>query len=210
MKILNCKIIRKETGASEKIAFTFDDGPHQEYTPMLLDILEEKEGRGTFFFTGQNISNNRNLAKEVVKRGHLIGNHTFSHLNALFSGKKKLRDEILRTKELIEDITGKPNQYLRPPYGIITPALISICKELNLSIVLWSINSFDFRRKSADRIINRVCKKIRSGSIILFHECHFRNKNLDYSNTVTALKTVLDNVILKGLKSVTVGELVEE
>ena len=209
MKIFNCEIIRKGPGNSNTIAVTFDDGPHEKYTPVLLDILDEKEGRATFFFAGQNIAQYKDLAKEVVKRGHLIANHTFSHRRALFIGREKLKDEIIKTKELIEDLTGKPNRYFRPPFGIITPSLLGICRTLDLSVLLWNVNTFDFLRKPADRIINRIKNKVHPGSIVLFHECHFNKKSLDYSNTAIALKTVLDKGIFGGLKLVTVEELLE-
>lgn len=209
MKILNCDIVRKGPKNSKGLAITFDDGPHERYTPVLLDILEEKKGRATFFFTGQNIIDNRSLAEKVVKRGHLIANHTFSHQRALYLNNKMLRNEILRTKELIEDISGKQNRLFRPPYGIITPSLLKICSTLDLSIILWSVNSFDFRRKPADRIINRLSNKLHQGSIVLFHECHYKRGALDYSNTAVALKTLLDKGILGDLKIITIEELVK-
>lgn len=209
MKILNCSIIRKGLHDSESIAITFDDGPHPKYTPMILNILEKKGGSGTFFATGNNISKNRKLTREIAEKGYLLGNHTYSHLNALFTSRGKLHDEILRTKELIEDITGKPNHYFRPPYGVITPSLLSICRRLEMSVVLWNLNTKDFRREPHERIIKRVSMGIKAGAIILFHECHFRDDARDYSESIKAVKIVLDEIILKNLKPVTVDEMLE-
>ncbi len=210
MKILGCRIIREGPYTNKSIAVTFDDGPHPKYTPMILKLLERKSVLGTFFNSGLNISNNKELTKEVVDRGHLLGNHSFNHRNALLTSPKKLNDDILRTKELIEDITGKTNRYFRPPYGIISLSLINICKNLNLSLVLWNLNTRDYQRKSYKKIVERILKKkIKPGSILLFHECNFKNDSLDYANTVKALEIILDITISKGLKLVTIQDMIE-
>ena len=211
MEILGCKIIRKGPAFTNSIALTFDDGPHPKHTPMILELLEKKGVRGTFFNSGFNISRNKDLTKEVAERGHLIGNHFFTHRNALISGRDKLNYEVQSTNEMIEDITGKPCNYLRPPYGVISPALLSICKMSDISIILWNLNTFDYRRRSYAKIIERVIKKrLRPGSILLFHECNYKDDSLDYSNTIKALQIILDILFSKNIKPVTVQELIED
>ncbi|MCP4631931.1 MAG: polysaccharide deacetylase family protein, partial [candidate division Zixibacteria bacterium] len=135
MKILGCKIYRRGNKNSGKVAFTFDDGPHTKFTPLIMDTLEKHNSLGTFFSTGVNLEKNRSLAEEMAKRGHLLGNHTYSHPHALYTGRGKLRDEILRSKNLIEEITGSKNRIFRPPFGFLTPSLLSICRNLELSII---------------------------------------------------------------------------
>ena len=207
MRFLGCDIIRKGPGNSGQIAFTFDDGPHPKNTLNIVEILEEYEGQGTFFMTGENISNYRSIAKEISDRGHLLGNHTFSHPHALFTGRGKLEDEIKRSKDILEEITGEANRYFRPPYGFITLPLLNICRKLELSIVLWNSNSKDYRRKPAEQVVKRIENKIMPGSIMLFHECNFRDKSIDYSNSINALKSTLETAILKGLKPVTIESM---
>jgi peptidoglycan/xylan/chitin deacetylase (PgdA/CDA1 family) len=148
------------------------------------------------------------LAKELVERGHLLANHTFSHPNALFVNRKKLRDEIFRTKDLIENISGGVNRYFRPPFGIITPALLSICRSLDLSIIFWNRNTYDFKRIPYKKIVKRIAGKIKAGSIILFHECHYREESLDYSQSIAALKNLIKNTSQKKLRPVTIQEMV--
>lgn len=211
MEILGCKIIKKGLGNGNNIAITFDDGPHPKYTPIILEILEKKGVRGTFFNSGFNITRNKELTREVAERGHLIGNHFFNHRNALFTGRETLNYEVMHTKETIEDITGRPCNYLRPPYGIISPSLLSICKMSDISVVLWNVNTFDYRRKSYAQIIERVLKKgMRPGSILLFHECNYKDDSLDFSNTIKALQIILDIMFSKSIKPVTVQELLED
>ena len=207
MRILGCRIIRKGKKSSDKIALTFDDGPHPKFTPRILDVLAEFNAKATFFITGRNISANKGIAEEIIKRGHILGNHTYNHPRAYFIGRGKLFDEISRTKDLIEDISVKPNRYFRPPYGIITPSMLSVCARLELSIVLWDSNSKDYRREKADTILDRIYKGLKPGSIILFHDRNFADESLDYTNTISALKSFLEKIILKGLKPVTIEEM---
>ncbi len=208
MKILNCIIRVRGDRDADYIAITFDDGPHPYNTPKILELLEEKGGLGTFFVTGSNLKKNIKLAEEVVSRGHMLGNHTFSHCSALFCSKKRLQREIEETKALIEDITQKPNTFFRPPHGIITPSLLSICRKLNMTVALWSANTMDFKREAPGRMIGRVEKKLCKGAIVLFHECHFKAESLDYSNSIRALGTVLDHAKEKGLKPVRLDTII--
>lgn len=205
--LLGCKIYRNGQRESGSVAITFDDGPHAENTSKILTVLEKKNGRGTFFMTGENILRNKTLVREIVLRGHLIGNHTFTHCNALFTSRTKLYDELLRTKQLIESVTETNNRLFRPPYGIMTPVLLSICKALDLSVVLWNANSMDFRLNSIQAILNRLKNKIKPGSIFLFHECHFKHGEKDYSNSIAALEQVVCTVTVNKLKIVTINEM---
>ncbi len=203
MKILNCSIRTRGRRDSNTISVTFDDGPHVNNTPRILDIIEKKSGHGTFFFTGNNLQKNRKLAEEVVSRGHMLGNHTFSHCKALFCSREQLYKEISQTKDLIEDISQKSNTCFRPPHGVITPALLSVCGKLGLTVVLWSANTMDFKRGPSEKMVQRVEKKIKKGTIVLFHECHFQNESLDYSNGIAALESVMNMIEAEGLKAVT-------
>jgi len=207
MKILGCKIFRRGNKNSRKVAFTFDDGPNVKFTPIIMDALEKHNVCGTFFTTGNNLEKNRSLAEEMTSRGHLIGNHTYSHPHALYTGRGKLRDEILRSKNLIEEITGSKNRIFRPPFGFVTPSLLSICRNLELSIILWDSNSKDYRGINSENIKKRVFKTISQGSIILFHDSKFSNSEFDYTSSIEALKSVLEDIIMRGWKPVTVENL---
>lgn len=210
MNLLNCRIDIRGSRSDGAFAITFDDGPHPEFTPKILEVLKSHQVKATFFVSGRNIERNRSTAEDLVSQGHLIGNHTYSHLSALRTGKSRLLDEVVRTKELIESITGEPNRFLRPPYGHITPALLSICRNLDLSIVLWSFNSRDFRGVSAENIAGRAERKISPGTILLFHECHFRDGSRNYPATIKAVDSILEYTLKRGLNPVTVAKLLDD
>jgi len=191
------------------IALTFDDGPHPTYTNTILDTLAQKNVRATFFVSGQKILLNPQIVKRASAEGHEIGNHAFNHTYAFLQSLTKHLEEISTTKKLIEDCTGKPNLFYRPPYGIVTPTLRSICKQLGLTIVLWSINSYDYTRRPAASIIQHVIDRIAPGSIILFHDSHFKNSARDCSKTNHVLQNLCSYCAGHNLAPVTIGALLK-
>jgi peptidoglycan/xylan/chitin deacetylase (PgdA/CDA1 family) len=189
------------------VSVTFDDGPHEYYTQKHLDILDTHSAKGTFFVTGINASKYPSIVREIADRGHEVANHTYSHPKQYLSSPKELYQEINSTNDLLEQISGQKPASFRPPYGIISPFLFSVCSKLHLKIILWNINSKDYNRMQSDRIANRVIKKINKGSIILFHDCHFRSSTKDYSSTGKALERVLYHIKTNGLSATTIEQL---
>jgi peptidoglycan-N-acetylglucosamine deacetylase len=200
-------LVFKAPSQKKTVAITFDDGPHPSQTPLILELLAQHNFKATFFMTSTNMRRNKDLLRTVAASGHEIANHTCNHPNNFFLNRTRLFAEINDTKKFIEDFTGKPNRFFRPPYGLFTPSTFSICKQLNLTIVLWNINSFDYKCPGVSHIANRVISRIKPGDICLFHDCHFRDTTKIYSQTISALKTVLPFAAGKGLKCITIGEL---
>lgn len=189
------------------IAITFDDGPHLRYTPQLLKVLDENRAKGTFFLTGSNAIKHKNLVLEILSQGHQIANHSLNHHKSLISTPGKLMCQIRTTQEILEDITGSTISLYRPPFGYISPFLFSVCKKLNLKIILWSVHSHDYRREHYSVIIKRILKRVKSGSIVLFHECHHAKSSLDYSNTARAVDILLKTKASEEFNFVTVTQL---
>lgn len=194
---------------TDSFAITFDDGPHRYNTPKLLELLSGFNARATFFMTGNNALKNKALVKEVSEQGHIIGNHSLNHLKKIFLSRQKLMYEIKTAKDILEDIISKPVTLYRPPYGFISPFLFSICTELNLKIILWNLQTHDYRRENFPIIIKRTMKKLRAGSIILFHEGHFKDVSLDYSNTIETVRFILDKSLTMKIKPATVNRVLE-
>lgn len=193
------------------VAFTFDDGPHPVYTPRILGILNAWNAKATFFMTGTNAAAHRELVRDVAERGHEIGCHSLGHCRTrtlLAFPKRQLR-EIRETNAIIEAITGKTVTLYRPPYGLVSPLLLPVCLKLSLKIVLWSVNSYDFRREHYSSIVTRVLKRLTDGTILLFHDCHYNDAALDYSSTAIALEQLLAECDSAKFESVTVSRLLE-
>lgn len=195
---------------TDSLAITFDDGPHPIFTPKLVDILDYFNAKATFFMTGNNAAKHRDLVLRVRKQGHEIGSHSLNHLKKVFLSAETLMSEIKSTKDLIEDITSSPVTLYRPPYGFISPFLFQVCKKLNLKIILWNVQTHDYRREDSRIIIRRISKKIKAGSILLFHECNFKDASLDYSNTIKTVEYVLKMCLPMKIKPVTVTRMLEE
>ena len=134
------------TGQAGKVALTFDDGPHPKYTAELLDGLKERGVHATFFVTGEHAEQYPELIKRMSEEGHLIGNHTYSHIQLKKSNHEKFKEELIKTNEIISDITGRDVTFVRPPYGTWEKKFET---ELNLFPVLWNIifNCFIIRIK---------------------------------------------------------------
>jgi peptidoglycan/xylan/chitin deacetylase (PgdA/CDA1 family) len=200
----------KGPSKSNAVALTFDDGPHPRFTVAILEELRRANIRATFFMTGENLRSHKNVAKLVHESGHEIANHSFSHTRNPFTGRNKISAEIKDTSALIEDITGVRVTLYRPPYGILTPTIYSVCNNLGLRIILWSINSRDYIMRKQSTVADRVIIKLKPGAIVLFHDCHFNDPLKDYSSTNTALGLIASFLARENLSALTVGSLIAD
>lgn len=178
------------------IALTFDDGPHPRYTPLLLDGLKERGVRATFFVTGENAASFPEIIEREVSEGHLIGNHTYSHIQLTAGNRETFRQELIKTNQVIEEITGSQVSFVRPPYGSWDK---SFEKELNMFPVLWTIDPLDWCTEDVGCIATRILEKAGDGEIILMHDY--------YKTSVDAALEVVDALQKEGYTFVTVEEL---
>jgi peptidoglycan-N-acetylglucosamine deacetylase len=183
------------------IAMTFDDGPSPETTPRLLDILKQRNIKVTFFMIGQNAERNPEIVKRILAEGHEIGNHSWTHPQLSKLSDQRVTDEITKTQDAIKNASGYTPVLLRPPYGAITSRQKDwIEKQFGLSIIMWSVDPFDWKRPGASVIEQRILAGARPGSIILSHDIH--------KQTVDAMPATLDALAQKGFKFVTVSQLI--
>lgn len=181
------------------VALTFDDGPHETYTALLLDGLKERGVKATFFLMGQSIEGKEELVRRMQQEGHLIGNHSYQHIQLTKAGEGTVCEAVERTEEIIEGITGERPRYLRPPYGDWNENLEC---QLDMTTVFWSIDSLDWKLKNTEKIVENVEKKVRDGDIILMHDI--------FSTSVEAALELVDRLEKKGYQFVTVEELIIE
>ena len=171
---------------NEKIvALTFDDGPMPQRTEKVLDVLTKFNAKATFFCIGNRITGNELLLKKIDGAGHLIGNHSYSHSNLFdLMNTKKMVSDLKSGNEEIKKVIGKTPAFFRPPYGVTTPSLAKACRKLNFDVIGWNIRSFDTTIKNKQKVVERVIKHIKPGSILLFHD------------TVDGLELVLEDVLI--------------
>ena len=188
--------------SEKEIALSFDDGPNREYTPQVLSILAQYDASATFFVIGKNIQGNEDLLKQIDSDGHSIGNHSYTHSFFMdFKNLQGFKNELNQTAESVFKIIGKRMKLFRPPYGVTTPNLAQASKELNYSIIGWSIRSFDTTAASAQTITRCVQKQIKPGAIILFHDSS--------DKTIQVLKQTLNFAKQNGYKIVAVDGLLK-
>lgn len=166
-----------ETNVDNTVYLTFDDGPHPEITPWVVEQLEKHEAKGTFFCVGDNIRKHQSVAELLSDHGHRLGNHTFNHLK----GWKTKNDDYLQNVKLCETEISKfvktENKIFRPPYGRISRAQISLLKN-DYDIFMWSHLAWDFSKKlNIGRAIKKL-KQAKSGSIVVFHDSPKSFENL--------------------------------
>ena len=179
-----------------KIAITFDDGPHPYYTEQLLDGLQERGAKATFFLMGKQAEAYPELVQRMQAEGHLIGNHTYSHLQLNKNNREAFKAELVKTNELLLEITGEETQYVRPPYGSWDK---SFEKELTMLPVLWTIDPQDWCSSDVSGIVGKVTGKAKENAIILMHD--------EYKSSVTAALQIVDILQKEGYEFVTVDEV---
>lgn len=182
-----------------KIALTFDDGPSAKYTGILLDGLKERGVKATFFLIGENAKAQPELVKRMDEEGHLIGNHTYHHVQIGKLPEEQAIEEVEQTDAVIYQITGKHTEYMRPPFGQWKKNL-----EYKMQIipVLWSIDTLDWTTENEEEIVNRVVTDVGEGDIILMHDC--------YASSVNAALRIVDYLQTEGFELVTVDRLLME
>jgi peptidoglycan/xylan/chitin deacetylase (PgdA/CDA1 family) len=182
------------------IALTFDDGPWPESTMQILDVLKKNNIKATFFWVGRYLQANPALGKKVVAQGHAIGNHSWSHQYYKYNEEGASR-EIERTSALIQEQTGVKVSMFRPPGGILTNGLVDYAQKKKYAIIMWSVDSLDWR-SSAESLLENVLRQANGGGIVLMHD-----GGGNRSKTVTSLPKILDELKKKGYEFVTVPEL---
>ncbi|MBV9656478.1 MAG: polysaccharide deacetylase family protein [Verrucomicrobia bacterium] len=182
------------------IAMTFDDGPSAALTPGLLDLLKQKGVHVTFFVLGSLAKDHPEILRRAVAEGHEIANHSWDHPNLGKMPDESVSSQLNRTKDIITAATGKPCDLLRPPYGSMTALQRHwFHDQLGYKIILWSVDPLDWKDHNPSLITRRLVDGARPGSIMLAHDIH--------KTTIEAMPAVLDELLAKGFKFVTVSEL---
>jgi peptidoglycan-N-acetylglucosamine deacetylase len=201
-------IVAYQGPQSEKlVALTFDDGPNPPYTLQVLDILDKYDVEATFFLIGKNVEAHPEVAREIVERGHQIGNHSFTHPDLLKLSGAQIAQEIDTTTKIIETETGVRPKIFRPPHGFRDPIVLAKAKERNLTVVEWSVMARDWKNPGAEVIADRIVKKIHNGAIILLHDGDGIVKGGDRSQSVAATEIVIQRLQRDGYRFVRIDEL---
>ncbi len=178
------------------IALTFDDGP-SDYTQTLLDGLNQKGAKATFFVLGKKAVKNASVLKNIVADGHLLGNHTYTHIDMLKTNKGIIKEQIYSTNKVIKEITGTDVKFYRPPYGHYFGNTLNAIDDM--IAVKWTNDSIDWKHQDEDYVYNYIVNKAHDGEILLLHDTK--------QTTVKAALRAIDTLQSQGYSFVRVDEL---
>ena len=193
--------------SSKKLALTYDDGPNDRYTSELLDILAKHNVRATFFLIGKHVKERPDIARAVAEAGHIVGNHTFTHPNLIFSSATKTREELQQCQEAIGEAVGAHSNLFRPPFGGRRPQTLKIARELELRTVMWNITGWDWSGKPSSYIEDRVSRYVRGGNVILLHDGGHVALGADRSQTIIATDRLIARYKAQGYEFLTIPEM---
>lgn len=185
LEILYPSLIWRVCYAKNTVYITFDDGPNNEVTPTILDILDAYNVKATFFCLGENVKTNYDVYRDILKRGHSVGIHGYKHLNGWIYNNKKYIENVFKASKIV------PSGLFRPPYGRIKRKQIRVLQN-DFDIIMWSHSSNDYKADyTPEKCFKRITKNLKKGSIILFHDTVQAKNNV--INTLPMLLEYLKN-----------------
>jgi peptidoglycan-N-acetylglucosamine deacetylase len=171
---------------TKQLALTYDDGPNDPHTLRLLEGLAKHNVRATFFLIGRYVQQRPDIVREVVKTGHVIGNHTFTHPLLTFKTAVEVRKELSDCRSAIQDAVGEHSNLFRPPFGGRRPAVLHVARDLGLEPIMWNVTGYDWNAPPAAVIEKKVSSQMRGGDVILLHDGGHKQMGADRSQTVLA------------------------
>ena len=165
--LLLAQLLTVPAGAAKLVAITFDDGPNQTWTPQVVEALNQRGVKGTFFMVGSWVATKEDLVRSMAEQGHQIANHTWEHLNltGLDAGEVRLQAE--RSRERLAEVTGQENFWVRTPFGVRTQTVLN---NIDSPLILWSQDPAAGKQVPGEKMARSVIRNIKDGDIILLHD----------------------------------------
>jgi len=192
---------------SKQLALTYDDGPNDPHTLRLLEVLAKHNVKATFFLIGRYVEQRPDIVREVVKAGHIVGNHTFSHPNLIVASARQTRTQLQECQRSITQAVGQHSPLFRPPFGGRRPGTLRNARSLGLLPVMWNISGQDWKGYSADEIKHRIRRQVRGGDVILLHDGSHITMGVDRSQTILATDLLIPEAKSEGFEFVTIPEM---
>ncbi len=200
------RLIYKVETKEKVVAITFDDGPHPIYTPEILDVLDKYRIKASFFMIGSEMDKHPDIVKEVLKRGHVVGNHTYHHYGNLKEAKEEvILSELKQWDQTLEKICGQKTNLFRPPRGFISGAILPVAEKNGDSTIMWTICADNRKALTPELMAKRVEENVGQGGIILLHDGVSTVRWKD----VKASELIIESLSAQGYRFVTVPELIE-
>jgi peptidoglycan-N-acetylglucosamine deacetylase len=195
---------------SRQLALTYDDGPNDPHTQRLLGVLVRHNVRATFFLIGRYVQERPDIVRELVRAGHVVGNHTFTHPLLTFKSARELRSQLDSCNRALTDAIGEHSNLFRPPFGGRRPAVLRIARRMGLQPIMWNVTGYDWNASSAEQVERKVVSQARGGNVILLHDGGHRAFGADRSYTVIATDRLISRYKAEGYEFVTIPEMMRQ
>jgi peptidoglycan-N-acetylglucosamine deacetylase len=192
---------------SKQLALTYDDGPNDPHTLRLLEVLAKHDVRATFFLIGRYVRQRPDIVRELVKAGHVVGNHTFTHPLLIFQPSAVIKTQLVDCERALTDAVGEYSNLFRPPFGGRRPAVLRMARSLGLDPVMWSVTGYDWNAPSVEHIERTVTSYVRGGDVILLHDGGHLAFGTDRSRTVAATDRLIARYKSEGCEFGTIPEM---
>ena len=195
------------TVARDVVALTFDDGPHAEATPAILELLDEHRAIATFFLVGEQVERRPRLAREIVAAGHEVAVHGYRHQLLLRRRTHTLAADLDRATSVIADATGMAPTLYRPPYGVFSSGALELVRALGWRPLLWSAWGRDWERRATGlSVARRVTRRLAPGDVVLLHDSDAYGAAGSWRATAAALPSVLAAIAALGVSAAAVTD----
>jgi len=195
---------------SRTLALTYDDGPNDPYTWRVMEVLERHGVKATFFLIGQFVKQKPEIARAIVEAGHAVGSHTWDHPNLIFCSASEVHRQLELAQKAIFDATEVEPELFRPPFGGRRPASLRAVRAFGLKPIMWNVTCYDWRARSAEKIVAHAERQIHGGDVILLHDGGYGRMGADRSRTVKASEQILDRYLGEGYEFVTIPQMLEQ
>ena len=195
---------------ARQLGLTYDDGPNDPHTLRLLEVLARHNVKATFFVIGRYLKQRPDIARELVRAGHIVGNHTFSHPNLIFASARQTAMQLRDCEQALTDAVGEHSRLFRPPFGGRRPATLKIARALGLEPVMWNVTGWDWKGKPTEYVEQKVRRQIRGGDVVLLHDGSHAAFGADRSQTVVATERLITRYKSEGYEFVTIPEMMEK
>ena len=189
---------------TKQLALTYDDGPNDPHTFHLLEVLARHNVKATFFLIGRYVKQRPDIARDLMRAGHVVGNHTFSHPNLIFSSADATRMQLRECEQTLNDAVGEHSRLFRPPFGGRRPSTLRIARGLGMEPVMWNVTGWDWKGNPSEYVERKVSGQIRGGDVILLHDGSHAAFGADRSQTVIATDRLIARYKSEGYDFVTV------
>ena len=195
---------------SRLMALTYDDGPNDPHTLRLLEVLAKHGVHATFFLIGRYVQQRPDVVREIVRAGHVVGNHTFTHPLLTFKSETEINQQLSECRAALQDAIGEPSNLFRPPFGGRRPAVLRVARSLGLKPIMWSVTGYDWNAPPAPVIERKVVNQMCGGSVILLHDGGHKQMGADRSQTVIATDRLITRYKSDGYEFVTVPQMMQK